>query len=161
MSAEWGGAALLLCAFGLIYRQWIGEQRRKIRLILALSQALKRMVGAIRWQRLPFHRVLQEESGRMPGGEFFRKIQYYMESNMTLQQSWINVFNTIPTGEARDLLCGMELGGDAEQMMGVLLLTAEELCRCGDNLEQQQRQKERVFLTAGGCVTMMMIVILI
>lgn len=161
MSAEWGGAALLLCAFGLVSRQWIGEQRRRIRLILAISQALERMVGAIRWQRLPFDRVLQEESRRMPGGEYFRKMQDYMKSDIPLQIAWEKAFDAFPSGKARELLCGMELSGDGQQIMGVLHLAAEELRRCGNDLALQQRQKERVFLAAGGCVTMMVIVILI
>lgn len=161
MSVKLGGAALLLCAFGLVVRQWIGEERRKIRLVQALSQALERMGGLIRWQKLPFSRVLQEESGRSPGGEYFRKIKDFLERGIPLRESWQKTFETIPVAEVRDLLCRMELSGDAQQMMGELHLAAEALHSCGDELARQQRLKERVFLTAGGCGTMMMIIILI
>lgn len=161
MRIKLGGATLLLCAFGMVVRQWTGEERRKIRLVQALSQALERMGGLIRWQKLPFSRVLQEESRRTPGGEYFQRVKKYMESGMTLQESWRNGFESIPIAEARDLLCRMELSGDARQVMGALHLAAEALRSCGDELAQQQRLKERVFLTAGGCGTMMMIIILI
>lgn len=161
MSIKLGGAVLLLCAFALAGHQWSGEERRKIRLIQSLSQALERMAGLIRWQKLPFLKVLQAESGRWPSGESFQQVKIYMESGMTLQQSWRKVFDAIPIAEARELLCGVELSGDTLQMIGALHLAAEALRSCGDKLARQQRQKERVFMTMGGCVAMMVIIILI
>jgi len=82
---------MLLCAFALLSRSWIGERRREIRLIWALAQALERMGGVIRWQKLPLPRVL-EESGQMPGGEYFREITEYVKGGMTLQIAWQKAF---------------------------------------------------------------------
>lgn len=161
MSTKLGGAALLLCAFALLSRSWIGERRREIRLIRALAQALERIVGVIRWQKLPFPRVLEEESRRTPGGEYFRQITEYMKSGMTLQMAWQKAFEEFPSVKARELLCCLELGGDAQRLIGQFHLVAEELRSCGNGEEVQQRQAERIWLTAGGCVSVMMIIILI
>ena len=151
---------MLLCAFALLSRSWIGERRREIRLIWALAQALERMGGVIRWQKLPLPRVL-EESGQMPGGEYFREITEYVKGGMTLQIAWQKAFEGFPSVKARELLCCMELGGDAQRLIGQFHLAAEELRSCGNEEEVQQRQAERIWLTAGGCVSVMMIIILI
>lgn len=151
---------MLLCAFALLSRSWIGERRREIRLIRALSQALERIAGVIRWQKLPLPRVL-EESGQMPGGEYFREITEYVKGGMTLQIAWQKAFEEFPSVKARELLCCMELGGDAQRLIGQFHLAAEELRACAGEEENRQRQAERIWLTAGGCVSVMMIIILI
>ena len=151
---------MLLCAFALLSRSWIGERRREIRLIWALSQALERVAGVIRWQKLPLPRVL-EESEQMPGGEYFRQITEYMKSGITLQIAWQKAFEEFPSVKARELLCCMELGGDAQRLIGQFRLAAEELRACAGEEENRQRQAERIWLTAGGCVSVMMIIILI
>ena len=97
----------------------------------------------------------------MPGGEYFRQITEYMKSGITLQIAWQKAFEEFPSVKARELLCCMELGGDAQRLIGQFRLAAEELRACAGEEENRQRQAERIWLTAGGCVSVMMIIILI
>ena len=161
MSGKVVGASLLLLACALSCGGSIMEKRRAIRLAEAFAAALYRMEGMIRWQNLPLPRVLEQESQISPCGEYFSKIFQYMKSECTLHSSWQKTFTAIPEKGTRELLCRLDLRGDAQQIMGALHLTAEELRAHAAAMAQRQRQNERLWVAVSGCMTAVLIIVLI
>ena len=161
MSGKIAGALLLLLACAMISARYIGEKRRAIRLAEAFAAALCRMEGMIRWQNLPLPRVLEQESQKKPCGEYFSEISQYIKSGCTLHSLWQETFARIPESGTRDLLCRLDLQGDAQQVMGALHLTAEELRAHAAEMAQRQRQNERLWVAASGCITAVLIIVLI
>lgn len=161
MSGKLVGAATLILACLSICGKWITEKRRAIWLSVEFASALERMEGRIRWQNLPLLRVLEQESEHHPCGGFFLEVCKGVKGGSPLHESWRNAFAAMSDRTARGLLCRLDLQGDARQIMGSLHLTAEELRSHAAVMSEKQRQSEQLCVAIGGCVTALLVIILI
>ncbi len=161
MSGKILGAALLVISDVMICWSWIKEKRSQIYLAKELSAALERMEGMVRWQNLPIKRVLEAESNRKPCGAYFMHIKNQMQSGLTLQAAWTREFSTIKDNEMKDILCRMDLQGDAQQVIGTMRLTAKELRKCAADMSLHQQERERLCMAASGCLTAVLVIVLI
>ena len=116
------GAFLLMAAGGLICFRWIAEKRSELRRLQELSAALERMSGVIRWQMLPLPRVLQQESKRERCGNYFFEVCVSVKSGVALHSAWNKVFSDVTPLEAANILCALDLSGDAQQITAALHL---------------------------------------
>ena len=155
------GATLLFLAGGAVCARWIAEQRLEQRRLLEMAGALERMEGTIRWQVLPLPVVLQKEAQPMGTGMYLAEILQGMQSGKTLQQSWKGVFERFRPAEAAEILCRVELSGDAIQITGSLHLAAEQLRRLAAKRAEAQNGRERVCLALSVSLTGLLVVLLI
>ncbi len=159
MTASVGGALLVLLGIAVYCGGWIAGKRQELRQIYALAAALERMEGAVRWQQLSMDRILERESAG-DCGRWFGAIKEHMGSGFALQAAWENTFSTMEFGIA-DILCRVELQGDAKQIMGSLCLAAEQLRRLAAETESRQGQRERLCVAAGTSLGGLLIILLI
>lgn len=152
---------MLMTACILTCSQWIIERRRKIRLAVEFASALERIAGKIRWQNLSLLRGMEQEIERHPCGTLFSLVCKEVKSGQTLQKAWEKVFASMADQTTSELLAGVELQGDARQIMGSLYLAAESLRSHAALLSEKQRQSERLCLAIGGCLTAVLVIILI
>ena len=161
MTGKIAGACLLMLSGALICRSWISEKRRDIRLTDAFAAALEQMEGEIRWQNLPMPRILQGMQKNVLCGEFFQSVCGEMRQGADLYDAWQKACGTVPVKAAEDLLRRVELRGDAQQIMGSLHLAADEVHRLAAAMTRRQRQNERLCMALGGCLTAMLVIVLI
>ena len=155
------GALMLAAAGTLLTGGWIRDRRCTICLAEALASALERMAGRIRWQNMPLPRVLSEECNDDICGMYFLSVCEMLESDLPLHVVWKKAFSLIGSQKVRDILCRVDLRGDAGQVIGALHLAAEELRSNAKTLAMQQQDSERLFVTVCGSVTAILIIILI
>lgn len=161
MNGKLLGAALLIAGGCICCWSWIKDKRSQIYLMREFAAALERMEGMIRWQNLPMTRVLEAENVREPCGMYFKNVLTYMNSGSTLQHAWKQAFEPLPNDETGELMCRMDLQGDARQMTGALRLTAQELRTRAAERAAQQQERERLCVAVGGCLTAVVVIVLI
>lgn len=161
MSGKVTGALLLILACVFVCSRWIAERRRAIRLTEELAAALERMEGMIRWQKLPLPGILARESVGNACGSWFGEVCRRMETGLPLPEAWRGAFGAITPERTRELMCRLDLQGDAQQIMGALHLTAEELRSYAAQMAARQQQSERLCVAAGGCITAVLVIALL
>ena len=160
MTASVWGAALILLGIAAYCGGWIAGKRRELRQIYALAAALERMEGAIRWQQLPMERLLERELAGDCSG-WFGTIKEKVESGVPLQAAWEETFSEMELEAEADILCRVELQGDASQIMGALRLAAEQLRKLAAETEGRQGQRERLCVAAGTSLGGLLVILLI
>ena len=155
------GALLLILACVLVCSRWIAERRRVIRLTEELPAALERIEGMIRWQKLPLPVILKQEAVKGVCGSWFGEVCRRMEAGSPLPEAWCGAFGAITPERTRELMCRLDLQGDAQQIMGALHLTAEELRSYAARMAERQQQSERLCVAAGGCITAVLVIALL
>ena len=155
------GAALMMCASGLWCAAQVRRWREEVKLARELGMALERMEGMIRWQNLAIPQIMVRESERLPCGVYFAKIVELVGEGGLLHTCWTDVWRTVACRDIRQLLCSVELSGDALQIMGSLHMTAQQLYHKSEELRQAQQQKARLCITASVALTAMTAIILI
>ena len=161
MIGKLAGAALLTCSCGMWCTKQISRWRGQILLARELGAALERMEGMIRWQNLTMPQILARERRRKPCGVYFEKLAAAMESGSGLPLCWTAFWNSAEYGELGAILSGVELNGDARQIMGSLHMTAQLLYRKSDQWQREQQQRERLCITTSVAVTAITAIILI
>lgn len=154
------GASLLGTACVLACWSVISDQKKRLGLLQGFADALERMEGLIRWQRLSVPRVLTAESGRQPCGEYFRKVRDMVKSGQTLQCAWQKVFSAFPEETGGDVLRALEWSGDTLQVTGNLRRGSAELRTAAAKLAQEQREKRRLYISLWASAALMLIIIL-
>ena len=161
MNGKFLGVALIALGGWSICCGRIRETRQRTRLMYELAAALERMEGMIRWQNLPMTRVLESESNREPCGKYFMKVRNFMKGGFALQEAWQKSFFDMEPEISSGLLCRMDLQGDTRQVTGALHLTAEDLrCRAAERASHQT-ERERLCITVSGCLTAVLVIVLI
>ena len=160
MTTSIWGALLILLGVAVYCGGWITGKRQELRQIYALAAALERMEGVVRWQQLPMDRILVRE---LAGdcGRWFGTIKEKVESGFTLQASWKETFSKMEVEAVADILCRVELQGDAIQIMGSLRLAAEQLRKLAAETESRQGQKERLCMAVGTSLGGLLVILLI
>ena len=161
MKLKLAGAALLMCSGGLWCTVQIRRWREEIQLLRELGAALERMEGMIRWQNLSLPKILERESQRFPCGIYFREIAAAVEQEKPLQLCWTEFWSGAEWQAVKEIMSAVELGGDSQQIMGALHLSAQMLYRKSEELQQTQQRKERLCITASTALTAMIAIILI
>ena len=161
MSYKLLGALMLIAAGIMLSTRWIGDRRRTIRLAKAMAATLDRMAGRIRWKNMPLPRILAEVCDEEICNEYFGDLCENMKGEIPLHMLWKKEFASIKDERIRDVVCAVDLQGDAGQVIGSLQLAAEELRDYGADLAARQQQNERLIVTVCGSITAMLILILI
>ncbi len=161
MSGKLFGVALIVIGGWFICRGRIREAREQTQLMYELAAALERMEGMIRWQNLPITRVLEAESNREPCGKYFEKVRNYMKSGLALQEAWCQSFSRLEDSVDSELMCRMDLLGDAQQVTGALRLMVEDLRIRAAERASHQAEQERLCIAVSGCLTAVLVIVLI
>ncbi len=146
------GCVLLAVGGGMLCVQRITAQRQTIRLLHDLASALESIEAAIRWQKLPIPRAVEQQKGRKLCGGSFCKMLRDMESGTTLHTAWINAFQTLLPEETAEILCSVEWSGDEAQITGNLAYAAQRLrtLACEKSARQSQAEKLYIALSVSG-----------
>ena len=161
MTGKLLGSLLLLCGGGTVCLRWICAHRQAQRRLWALAAMLERMEGAIRWQRLPLPRVLEQEAEANLTGEYALAVCGWMQGGIALQDAWIKAFSALLPEEAAAILCRVELRGDARQITGALHLAAVQLRQLAADYATRQSQSERLCIAAGLSLSGLAVILLI
>ena len=94
-------------------------------------------------------------------GAWFLSVTELVTSGQTLQDAWKQTFSCIEPETAADILCRVELQGDASQIMGSLRLAAEQLRKLAAETESRQGQKERLCMAVGASLGGLLVILLI
>ena len=158
MTGKLLGAALLLAAAVWVVVTVLCRQRRQTALLRELAAALDTMAAAIRWQRRPLPEAIAAMERYPMAGVYFHRVVELLESGMTLQQSWRQVFSdlTIDGG----VMTSLELSGDEEKLTKGLLYAAGQLKECCRQRRRQQRQTAKLWL-AGALSSVGLLIILL
>lgn len=152
---------MLLGSGALVCLRRIGTMRQEQRTVWALALMLARMEGMIRWQKIPLPRVLEQEAGEKECGRYPSEVLELLQGEKTLQCAWKQTFSGLKPPEAADILCRVELGGDAEQVTGALCLGAEQLRQLARELASQQGRQERLCVAVSLSLTSLAVILLI
>ena len=155
------GAALVLSAAILALRRYYARQRQCRDLLWSFAAALGEMESAIRWQRTPVPALLETLQTREHCGSWFRQILDKMQSNITLQCAWDNVFQQITDTELRDVLHRVTWTGDAQRLEGALARARAEAEQLYEKRCAADRRSRRVTTTATLCGAGLMIILLL
>lgn len=138
----------------------VRAKKQELLLIQSFMQALHAMESAIRWKGQAVPACLQELKTRKICGSFFQEILHFVESNITLQESWYRTFASLPQ-DIRHIMYQVEWDGDEARLLGNLQYAAEELNELYRQRQTQWRCEEKLLIAAIGSVAGMLIIILL
>ena len=161
MTAQAGGAVLVLTAAVLWLWRYGGQRRQRRALVWALAAAIGEMESAVRWQQTPMPALLEGLSERATVGRYFRETAEMVQGGIALQNAWEQAFRQIPDEDAGEILLRLRLGGDRERLVGALGRTREELETLYQRRQREDGQKNRVTAAAALCGAGLVIILLI
>ena len=121
---------------------------KKERLVQDLLAAIESIETAIRWEKKTLPDSIAQQIPRESVGRYFSEITERMKSNLTLQQVWINTFETLEIRELSRILCAVSLSGDSAFLQGQFALAAEQIRKFQqkEQVEKPEKQKLRAAL---------------
>ena len=121
------GSLLLLGGALWLWLGLVQAQRRQLRLLEELAASLEQMASAIRFRRETLLRLLAA-----------------LEEGISLPAAWRQGFAAL-SGEGGRILRRLEPEGDEQRILGELTWAAGELTELRRGLEQESRQREKLW----------------
>lgn len=135
------GSLLILTGGGLLRQTRLRADRRRKQALTDLAAALSAMSGEIRMARTPMPELLrrQAEACGADVGAFLRSAAAASAGEEGLAGGWARGVPDLPLDEPeRELLLGLDLRGDEEQVCKALSLVS---LRLGRRAEEQERKR--------------------
>jgi len=155
------GALFLMCGTIVLCRSWIFHRRQELRMIRETSVALEHMAASIRLKKEPLLQAVRQQQERPLCGNMFGQLYQEVKGGMPLQRCWNNTFSVVEPSELAEILHGMDVTGDEQQITGALSLAAQQLRQAAEEKYAHQQQNERLCLTLGLCAAGIVVVVLI
>lgn len=155
------GALLILSAAGAVYALHVRQKRQMLRILQELSSALRWMAAEIRWRNMPLPEVIQSLVENPVIGEHFSQLLHGLKGDIPLQRIWDEVFRNLKPEAAADLVCKLQLSGDAQHVMESLRYGAEGLTELLEKLQQERVHNEKIYLAASLTAAGLLVILLI
>ena len=137
------GSLLLLGGALWLWLGLVQAQRRQLRLLEELAASLEQMASAIRFRRETLLRLLAAQRQRPLAGPYYGAVLAALEEGISLPAAWRQGFAAL-SGEGR-ILRRLEPEGDEQRILGELTWAAGELTELRRGLEQESRQREKLW----------------
>lgn len=135
------GSLLLLGGALWLWLGLVQAQRRQLRLLEELAASLEQMASAIRFRRETLLRLLAAQRQRPLAGPYYGAV---LEEGISLPAAWRQGFAAL-SGEGGRILRRLEPEGDEQRILGELTWAAGELTELRRGLEQESRQREKLW----------------
>lgn len=154
------GAAVILCAAIVTYREMLRSQCLRRDMLQQLQSALEEMASAIRTTRLPLPEAIARQT-EWPGcGVFFHTICRALEKGVTLSDAWEESFSSLRGQEGR-ILRSVTLRGDEPLILGQLEYAAAQLKKLEEQARAQDLSRRRIQLAASLSLACLLMIILL
>ena len=138
------GSLLLLGGALWLWLGLVQAQRRQLRLLEELAASLEQMASAIRFRRETLLRLLAAQRQRPLAGPYYGAVLAALEEGISLPAAWRQGFAAL-SGEGGRILRRLEPEGDEQRILGELTWAAGELTELRRGLEQERRQREKLW----------------
>lgn len=138
------GSLLLLGGALWLRLGLVQAQRRQLRLLEELAASLEQMASAIRFRRETLLRLLAAQRQRPLAGPYYGAVLAALEEGISLPAAWRQGFAAL-SGEGGRILRRLEPEGDEQRILGELTWAAGELTELRRRLEQESRQREKLW----------------
>ena len=138
------GSLLLLGGALWLWLGLVQAQRRQLRLLEELAASLEQMASAIRFRRETLLRLLAAQRQRPLAGPYYGAVLAALEEGISLPAAWRQGFAAL-SGEGGRILRRLEPEGDEQRILGELTWAAGELTELRRRLEQESRQREKLW----------------
>lgn len=138
------GSLLLLGGALWLWLGLVQAQRRQLRLLEELAASLEQMASAIRFRRETQLRLLAAQRQRPLAGPYYGAVLAALEEGISLPAAWRQGFAAL-SGEGGRILRRLEPEGDEQRILGELTWAAGELTELRRRLEQESRQREKLW----------------
>lgn len=138
------GSLLLLGGALWLWLGLVQAQRRQLRLLEELAASLEQMASAIRFRRETLPRLLAAQRQRPLAGPYYGAVLAALEEGISLPAAWRQGFAAL-SGEGGRILRRLEPEGDEQRILGELTWAAGELTELRKGLEQESRQREKLW----------------
>ena len=138
------GSLLLLGGALWLWLGLVQAQRRQLRLLEELAASLEQMTSAIRFRRETLLRLLAAQRQRPLAGPYYGAVLAALEEGISLPAAWRQGFAAL-SGEGGRILRRLEPEGDEQRILGELTWAAGELTELRRGLEQERRQREKLW----------------
>ena len=135
------GSLLLLGGALWLWLGLVQAQRRQLRLLEELAASLEQMASAIRFRR---ETLLAAQRQRPLAGPYYGAVLAALEEGISLPAAWRQGFAAL-SGEGGRILRRLEPEGDEQRILGELTWAAGELTELRRGLEQESRQREKLW----------------
>ena len=146
------GSLLLLGGALWLWLGLVQAQRRQLRLLEELAASLEQMASAIRFRRETLLRLLAAQRQRPLAGPYYGAVL----------AAWRQGFAAL-SGEGGRILRRLEPEGDEQRILGELTWAAGELTELRRGLEQESRQREKLWFaglfSGAGLLLILLIVV--
>ena len=136
------GSLLLLGGALWLWLGLVQAQRRQLRLLEELAASLEQK--AIRFRRETLLRLLAAQRQRPLAGPYYGAVLAALEEGISLPAAWRQGFAAL-SGEGGRILRRLEPEGDEQRILGELTWAAGELTELRRGLEQERRQREKLW----------------
>ena len=138
------GSLLLLGGALWLWLGLVQAQRRQLRLLEELAASLEQMASAIRFRLETLLRLLAAQRQRPLAGPYYGAVLAALEEGISLPAAWRQGFAAL-SGEGGRILRRLEPEGDEQRILGELTWAAGELTELRRGLEQERRQREKLW----------------
>ena len=138
------GSLLLLGGALWLWLGLVQAQRRQLRLLEELAASLEQMASAIRFRRETLLWLLAAQRQRPLAGPYYGAVLAALEEGISLPAAWRQGFAAL-SGEGGRILRRLEPEGDEQRILGELTWAAGELTELRRGLEQESRQREKLW----------------
>ena len=138
------GSLLLLGGALWLWLGLVQAQRRQLRLLEELAASLEQMASAIRFRRETLLGLLAAQRQRPLAGPYYGAVLAALEEGISLPAAWRQGFAAL-SGEGGRILRRLEPEGDEQRILGELTWAAGELTELRRGLEQESRQREKLW----------------
>ncbi len=138
------GSLLLLGGALWLWLGLVQAQRRQLRLLEELAASLEQMASSIRFRRETLLRLLAAQRQRPLAGPYYGAVLAALEEGISLPAAWRQGFAAL-SGEGGRILRRLEPEGDEQRILGELTWAAGELTELRKGLEQESRQREKLW----------------
>ena len=121
---------------------WLGLVQAQRRLLEELAASLEQMASAIRFRRETLLRLLAAQRQRPLAGPYYGAVLAALEEGISLPAAWRQGFAAL-SGEGGRILRRLE--PDEQRILGELTWAAGELTELRRRLEQESRQREKLW----------------
>jgi len=153
------GALCILSGGAGGFLAFLAAERRELRTLWDLSQAVGLIQSGVRWKKVPVPRIIEELSERELSGVYFQKVTESLKSGFPLQSAWEKGFQDL-SGECGAAIRTMEWSGDEKQVLGALEYLRLTISAQYERRREELQRKGRLSAAAALCLAGVLVVIL-
>lgn len=142
------GSCLILLAAALYLIEEKKISQKQERTVQDLLAAVESIETAIRWEKQTLPDSIAAQSRRRYAGAYFRDISNMLQSNITLQNAWKNVFSVIEPAEISQILCAVSLSGDSTFLIDNLSFAVTRIREFQAQKRAEQATQRKLKVTA-------------